>query len=83
MSKIRKLGIGAAVVVAFALETGCSLAVPSGAPDVVYMGKLKGPPVSDIAPSAVPAAYEVPDVLPPKEPAINVLARSGEGRGGS
>lgn len=63
--------------------TGCSLAVPSTGPTVVYMGKLKGPPVSDVAPTAIPTAYEAPDVLPPKEPAINVLARAGERRGGS
>jgi hypothetical protein len=55
---------------------GCSLAVPNAGPTVIYMGKLKGPPVSDVAPSAVPTAYEAPDVLRPKEPAINVLARA-------
>ena len=63
--------------------TGCTLAVPRANLEVVYMGKLKGPPVSDIAPSAVPAAYDAPDVLPPKEPAINVLARGSALRGES
>lgn len=63
--------------------SACSLAVPSEGPTVVYMGKLKGPPVSDVAPSAMPASYEAPDVLPPKEPAINVLARGGDLRGGT
>lgn len=65
------------VIVAMLGATGCLGALPR-ASSAYAGGKAKGPPVSDVMPPTIPAGYEHPDVLPPKEPAINVLAKTTE-----
>lgn len=65
------------LIVAMVGATGCVGALPH-ASRAYAGGKPKGPPVSDVAPPTIPVGYEHPDVLPPKEPAINVLAKVNE-----
>ena len=73
MTRLGKM-VGAVALLA---SSGCIGALPH-ASSAYAGGKTKGPPVSDVMPSAIPAGYEHPDVLPPKEPAINVLAKRQE-----
>jgi hypothetical protein len=62
------------VTVALLACTGCLSAVPH-AGSASLGGKPKAAPVSDVIDSTFPVSFETPGALPPKEPAINVLAK--------